>query len=193
MVLGLGTAAALAQSVTTRGTIINVQGSTLTLKVGDRAMAFTVDRDTVVTAEGAGTASRAAAAAGRSGPKLSDLLKAGDAVEVMYRETNGARHASKVRRTRTPGGRTSEETVVETTTGTVETVAPGAIRVNTGSTRQSFVIDRDTKVVARGAGTVSRARDGGVTVPELVTIGSRVTITYHRSGDALRAAEIRVR
>ena len=61
-----------AQSRTARGTVTALQGNTLTVKIGEQSMAFQVDRETIVTAEGAGTASRAAAAAGRSGPKLSE-------------------------------------------------------------------------------------------------------------------------
>lgn len=182
-----------AQSRTTRGTVTALHGNTLTVKVGDQSMAFQVDGRTLVTAEGAGTASRAAAAAGRSGPKLSDLIKPGDAVEVMYQDVNGMHQANKIRRTRTPGSRTTEEIRVDTANGTVEAVAGGSITINTGSGRQTYVIDRDTKVVARGASTVSRARDGSVTVPDIVAVGNRVTISYHQSGDARHAAEIRVR
>ena len=181
-----------AQSRTARGTVTALQGNTLTVKIGEQSMAFQVDRETIVTAEGAGTASRAAAAAGRSGPKLSDLLKPGDAVEVMYADLNGARRANKIRRTHTPGSRTIEETSVEIANGTVESVVATSITVNTGDARQTFVIDRDTKVVARGAGTLSRSRDS-VTVPDLVAVGNRVTISFHRTGDTLHAAEIRVR
>ena len=182
-----------AQSRAVRGTVAALQGNVLTVKVGEQSMAFEVDRNTIVTAEGGSTASRAAAAAGRQGPKLSDLLKAGDPVEVMYAEANGARQATKIRRTRTPGSRTSEETAVEMVNGTVESVAGNSITVNTGSARQTFVIDRDTKVVARGASTASRNREGGVTAPDLVAVGGRVTIAFHRMGDMMHAAEIRVR
>jgi hypothetical protein len=183
-----------AQTRTARGTVTDLQGNTLTVKVGDQSMAFQVDSRTIVTAEGAGTASRAAAAAGRSGPKLSDLIKAGDAVEVMYHDANGARQANKIRRTRTPGSRTNEATAVEQSNGTVESVTGSAITITGGGPgRQTFVVDRDTKVIARGAGTASRSREGGVTVPDLVSVGDRVSVSYHRAGNALHAAEIRVR
>jgi hypothetical protein len=60
-----------------------------------------------------------------------------------------------------------------------------------GSTfRQTFTIDRDTKVVGKGAGTASRA--GKVTAPDLIAAGDRVSVSYHRSGESLHAAEIRV-
>jgi hypothetical protein len=191
--VGLLPLSAYAQTRTTRGTVTDLQGNTLTVKVDDQSMAFQVDSRTIVTADGAGTAARAAAAAGRSGPKLSDLIKPGDAVEVMYQEANGTRQASKIRRTRTPG-RQSEAISVELANGTVESVTGASVTINGGGGgRQTFVIDRDTKVVAPGAGTASRAREGAVTVPDLVSVGDRITVSFHRSGGALHAAEIRVR
>jgi hypothetical protein len=71
-------------------------------------------------------------------------------------------------------------------------VGAGAITVNTGSGRQTFAIDGHTKVDARGARTLTPGRDG-VTVPDLVAVGSRVTVSFHRIGETLHAAEIRVR
>lgn len=191
--VGLLPLSAEAQSRTTRGTVTDLQGNTLTVKVGDESMAFQVDSRTIVTADGAGTASRAAAAAGRSGPKLSDLIKPGDAVEVMYQELGSARQANKIRRTRTAGGGTTEARAVDLANGTVESVTGTSVTITGGDGRHTFVVDRDTKVIARGAGTASRARSGGVTVPDLVSVGDRVSISYHRTGEGMHAAEIRVR
>ena len=67
-------------------------------------MTFTVDAKTVVTAAGAGSATRAAEAAGKLGPKLSEVLKVGEPVEVSYRDMGGKLQAASIRRTRSAGG-----------------------------------------------------------------------------------------
>jgi hypothetical protein len=87
---------------TARGTVTAMAGTTVTIAAGDRSLTFAIDRQTVVTASGAGTASRAAAAAGKSGPKFSELIKVGDAIEVAYRDRGGKLFASNVRRMRAP-------------------------------------------------------------------------------------------
>jgi hypothetical protein len=51
-------------------------------------MNFAYDDKTVVEARGAGTASKQAAAAKKAGPALSDVLKAGQSVEVTYPDIN---------------------------------------------------------------------------------------------------------
>ena len=87
---------------TARGTVTAMSGNTVTIVSGDRSMSFAIDRQTVVTATGAGTATRAAAAAGKSGPKFSELIKVGDAIEVVYRDRGGKLMAASVRRMRAP-------------------------------------------------------------------------------------------
>lgn len=189
-------APAAGQTETVRGTVTAIAGSSVTVAADGRTLTVGIDRQTVVTATGAGTASRAAEAAGRSGPKFSELIKVGDAIEVAYRDRGGKRFASSVRRMRAPAessaGAGKQKDVVN---GTVESVTPTALMISGasggGSTfRQSFTIDRETKVVGKGAGTASRA--GKVTAPDLIAAGDRVTVSYHRSGESLHAAEIRV-
>lgn len=181
---------------TARGAVTAMAGNTVSIASGDRAMTFAIDRQTVVTATGAGTASRAAASAGKSGPKFSELIKVGDTIEVVYRDRGGKPTATSVRRMRAPvetsAGAGKQKDVVN---GTVESVTATALMITGasggGSTfRQTFTIDRETKVVGRGAGTASRA--GKVTAPDLVAAGDRVSVAYHRSGESLHAAEIRV-
>src|SRR5436190_16760902 len=80
-----------------RGTVVAIDGKSLTVKVRDQEMAFAVDSKTLVEARGAGTKARAAQAAGKSGPRLADVVKVGQGVAVTYHEMNGVRHASVVR------------------------------------------------------------------------------------------------
>ena len=98
-------APALAQETkSARGSVTAITGNSLTVKAGASEMKFTIDGKTVLTAEGAGTANRKAETAGKPGPKLSDFIKVGDAVEVSYHETGGALHAANVRRVSSAGG-----------------------------------------------------------------------------------------
>ena len=90
------------QEKTARGTVTSVAGNTLSVKAGTSEMKFAVDAKTIVTAEGGGTANRAAAEKG-TGPKLSELVKVGEAVEVSYHETGATLHAVRVRRVPSAG------------------------------------------------------------------------------------------
>jgi hypothetical protein len=175
-------------------------GNSLTVKAGDRELKFTIDGKTVLTAEGAGTADRKAEAAGKPGPKLSDFIKVGDAVEVSYHETGGTLHAANVRRVASVGGGgggTTSESRTETANGTVESLSGSTLTI-TGSTsggtfKQSFTIDGKTRVVAVGAGTAASAAGGKVSIADHVGVGDQVTVTYRTAGTTLHAEEVRVR
>jgi uncharacterized protein DUF5666 len=193
--------AGLAQAQPTqkaRGTVTALSADSITISAGDKPMTFMVDAKTVVTASGAGTASRAAEAAGKAGPKLAEVLKVGEAVEVEYHDMGGKLHAANVRRTRTPGaggGGVTTEDKTEMANGTVEAVTATSLSIagsggGGASFKQTFTIDQQTKVIGRGAGTA--AAKGKVTAPDLVAVGDRVSVSYHKMGDTLHAAEIRV-
>src|SRR3977135_3693268 len=90
VVAGWPATQALAQeSNKTRGTISALGGDSITVKVRDQDMKFSVDVKTVAEARGAGTRGRQAEAAGKAGPKLSEIVKTGDAVEVTYVDAPG--------------------------------------------------------------------------------------------------------
>ena len=161
-----------------------------------------VDAKTVVVATGGGTAERAATAKGTPGPKLADLIKVGDAVEVNYLESGGMRHATNVRRTSSPGaggGSTSDQraaTKAETASGTVTALSTTSMTISGSSSggatfTQTYAIDTDTTVVGTGAGTASAK--GKVTITDLVKKGDHVTVTFVPSGTTIRATEVRVR
>ena len=85
-----------------RGTITAISGSSVTVRVGEQNMIFGVDNKTVVQSRGASSASLRAAAAGRSGPPIDELLQVGLAVLVSYELVGHTRHASTVRVTQKP-------------------------------------------------------------------------------------------
>lgn len=185
-----------------RGTIVAIGGASLTVKVREQEMKFSVDPKTVVEARGAGTKARAAQASGGPGPKLADVLKAGDAVAVTYHEVNGAFHASRVRAVLNAddargGGAPVAAAAAMTAIGTVQSVGANSISISGagggGSTfTQTFVIDRSTKVYAKGAGTATEANGGRVAFRDLVAAGDRVSVSYRKQGDELYATGVRV-
>ena len=198
-------APALAQETkSARGSVTAITGNSLTVKAGASEMKFTIDGKTVLTAEGAGTADRKAETAGKPGPKLSDFIKVGDAVEVSYHETGGALHAANVRRVSSAGGGGGGTTSTapaqprsETANGTVESLSGTTLTItgstSGGTTKQSFTVDGKTKVVAVGAGTAASAAGGKVSISDHVGVGDQVTVTYTPTGTILHADEVRVR
>jgi hypothetical protein len=174
-------------------------GNSITIKTGDRALTFSIDGDTVIMASGAGTASRQAATSGKPGPKVTDFVKSGDAVEINYVESGGSMRATRIRPVASAGagGGAVSEDRAQTVNGTVESFAKGMLTIagssGGGATfKQSFSVDDKTKVVAAGAGTASELK-GKIVFTDFVGIGDHVTVTYAKAGNTLHADEVRVR
>jgi hypothetical protein len=191
---------------TARGTVTAMAGDSLTVKAADHNMTFSVDGKTTVQAYGAGTKNRQAQAAGNPGPKLADVVKIGQAVEVTYSETGGTMHASMVRAVSgggsASGGAAAKESAggaaaAKTSNGTVQSVAGTSMTISGSSGagakfNQTFTIDADTKVVGKGAGTAAAAKGGRTSVTDMVATGDHVAVSYREVGDKLHASEIRV-
>jgi len=185
-----------------RGTVTAMTADMLTVKAGANELKFTVDGKTTVVATGGSTATRKAEAAGTAGPKLADLVKVGDAVEVEYHEMGATLHAASVRKVTSAGsggGSTSDERAAaraETANGTVDSVTATSLVISGsqsgGTFKQTFTIDANTKVVGTGAGTAAAAKGGRLVITDYVKAGDRVTVEYHKMGSALHAAEVRV-
>jgi hypothetical protein len=186
-----------------RGTVTAVAGDVVTVKVGAGEMKFTVDAKTDIITEGGSTATRAAAAKGKAGVALSEMVKVGQAVEVRYHETGSTMHAAEIRRVSTTGaggGSTSDQREAAkamTANGTVESVTTTALTITGagggGATfRQSYTLDATTKVVGEGVGTAAAKAGGKVVLTDFVGKGDRVTVTYHQAGTGLHASEVRV-
>jgi hypothetical protein len=178
-------------------------GDSISVKAGTQELKFVVDASTVVNAEGGSTATRAAEAKGRTGPKLSELIKVGDAVEVSYHEKGAVMHAASIRKVPSAGsggGTTSDQRSAERSqnaSGTVEAVTANQLTITGsgggGSTfKQSYTIDANTRVVGTGVGTAAAAKGGKVSFTDHVGKGDRVTVTYRATGSTLHAEEVRV-
>ena len=196
---GWPTTQALAQdSSKTRGTISALSGDSVTVKVRDQEMKFRVDAKTVVEARGAGTKDRAAEAAGKAGPKLSEVVKTGDAVEVTYVDApSGALRATHIRSIVSVGNTGDAKPSEMVSNGVVKSVTASALSISgslgSGATfTQSFTIEPSTKVIAKGAGTAAAAKGGKLVLTEAVAAGDRVSISYHEGGGTIQASEVRV-
>jgi hypothetical protein len=194
-VIGWPTTHALAQGTkTTRGTLTAMVADSVTVKVGTADMKFSVDEKTKVQAPGAGGKMRQAVTAGKTGPKLADLLKVGDAVEVSYSDAGGALHAATLRKVASAGDAGAPG---KTSTGKVTAVSATSLAIagsaSGGATfSQTFTIDPKTRVTGRGAGTKAAATGGKVVATDLIGVGDTVSVSYREEGAALHASSVRV-
>jgi hypothetical protein len=193
LALAVFTTPAGAQEKKSRGTLINMTADSITVKVATTEIKFAVDSSTHVEAPGGATKTRAAAAAGQPGAKLSDILKVGDAVEVSYTETGG-RHATEIRKVSSPG---SGGVPAKMSEGVVTAVTSSSLSISGssgggGKFTQTFVIDDKTKVQAKGASTALAASGGKGPVTSLVATGDHVSVSFDESAGTLHATDIRV-
>jgi hypothetical protein len=191
----------IAQTQTARGTVSSVVGDTINVSVGGKEMKFTADSKTMVTAAGAGTKARAAAAAGQPGPKLNELLKAGDAVSVTYMDMGSTLHATAVQVVTSAGpggGSVSTEKPAaaapssRNADGVVKSVSPTSLTITSGGKDMTFALDQSTRVVGTGAGTKTAAAGGRIVITDLVATGNRVSVAYTESAGTMKASEVRV-
>lgn len=178
---------------TARGTVTAVSADSMSVKVGDREMKFAVDAQTHVTAPGASTKSRAAAASGAPGVKITDVVSVGKAVEVTYAESGGSMHATSVRAIPSAGGGSmSEKMPARTMAGTVKSVAGTSLTIADGGKDMTFAVDGSTRVIGKGAGTRTAAAGGKTTITDFVANGDRVSVTYTDTSGTLHASSVRV-
>lgn len=197
---GLTARASAQETKSARGTVTAVGGDSITVRVAEQELKFTVDPKTRLIAAGAGTAERQAEAAGKPGPRVGDFVKTGDAVEVSYQATGSTMRASSIRRVNSAGGgggSTSGDRA-ETANGTVDSISGSTLAISgsagsKGSFKQSFAVDATTKVVAIGASTAAAAKGGKVVLSDFIGVGDQVTVMYRKAGSGLHADEVRVR
>jgi len=187
-------AAAAQEAKTARGTVTALTGTMLTVDVAGTSLTFAVDDKTRVEAPGAGTATRRAQSAGQAGVKITDVVKTGNAVEVTYTESGGTRHATQVRRVSSPGSNPTDATRSD---GKVTALTATSLTISGsgggGSMfTQTFVVDTNTRVVGRGAGTASARSGGKLPITDLVSVGDSVSVSYRKAADTLHATTVTV-
>jgi hypothetical protein len=175
------------------GTISALSADSVTVNVAGTDMSFTVDDKVMVIAPGAGTRTRQAAVS-NSKPKLGELLKAGDAVEVSYTESGGSRRAAALRKVGAVG---SAGVPANVANGTVTAVSATSLSIKGtagggASFEQSYAITPETKVIGKGAGTAASKAGGKLAITDLVSSGDQVAVSFKPVGSALNATEVRV-
>jgi hypothetical protein len=187
---------AVAQTREARGQVISVSDSALTVQAGERRLTFVMDGATHVEASGAGKRTRQARSAGvSSGIRVTDYVKAGGAVAVSYREIDGKNRALTVRPIASAGsggGLTSNESP-KLAHGKVKSITGGLLTLEQDGRDMTFTVDRDTDVLARGAGKATRMAGGGVPFTDLVHNGDIVTVLYRDVNGSLKVSEIQIR
>jgi len=178
-----------------RGTVAAIGGRWVIVKVGDQDMKFDVDNKTSVGARGASTRAHQATASGKPGPHLDELLTVGQAVAVTYDGAAGSLRATRI--VAISNASVSNGNAATTSAGVVTSVGANTITVNGvsgggGSFAQTFTIDQNTKVFAKGASTATAAKGGKAPFAELVAGGDRVSVSYHKVGTSLVASDVHV-
>lgn len=199
----VASSSALAQATkTVKGSVTNVGPNTITVAVAGKDMTFNVDVKTTVVARGAGTKAKAAEAAGKTGPGVAEVLKAGEAVEVVYHEAG--MHADTVRAIASvpppppppaPKAAEDQKTKAATESGVVTAVSGTSLTIKGKAGETAFTVDGKTVVSGTGFGTAGKkiADAGGKpTLGEFVHSGDSVSVTYHDTGVAKMATNVRV-
>jgi hypothetical protein len=192
------TAPAFAGDKVATGTITNIGGKSLTVKVGDQNMAFNVDTRTTVQARGASSKASRLAMAGKPGPHLSDVLQPGQAVAVTYSEMAGALRASEIKAIpKAPAHANASANADMRATGIVKSIGADWVTIGGSSGggasfEQTFKIDAKTMVFGKGAGTAVAAKGGRAPIVDLVKSGDHVTVSYRAAGKDLLAFDVHV-
>jgi hypothetical protein len=190
--------AALAQDTkSVRGTVTAVSGNSITVKAAGKDYTFAIDKTTEVEAPGGGTAQRAAQKAGEAGIHVADVIKVGSGAEVRYHDMGGTLHAARIRGGLPPGeGSTSEDKPKATSaSGTVSAVTNDSLTVTSGANSWSFAIDKNTKIIGEGVGTLSRKlkeAGKGMTATDAIGVGDHVSVSFSEAGGAKTASSINI-
>jgi hypothetical protein len=194
----VSTAPALAQTKTVKGKVTTVGANSITVNVAGKDMTFNVDLKTNVVAKGGTTKTREAQSAGKTGPGIADVLKAGDPVEVAYHEKE--MHADTVRVVASvPSGEAPPPPPpapkAMTATGVVSAVSGSTLTIKEKTGDATFTVDTKTVVSGRGFGTAGRKLEntgGKPTLSEFVKEGDTVSVTYVEEGGAKKASNVRM-
>jgi Domain of unknown function (DUF5666) len=190
--------AALAQDTKwVRGTVTAVSGSSITVKAKGKDYTFAIDKTTEVEAPGAGTKTRAAQKAGEGGISVADAIKVGTGAEVRYHDQGGTLHAARIRGGLAPSeGSTSEDTPKSTSaSGTVSAVSNDSLTLTSGANSLTFAIDKNTKIIGEGVGTLSRKlkeAGKGMTATDAIGVGDAVNVSYAESAGMKTATSINI-
>lgn len=197
LVLSLSPASAQ-ETTWVRGVVTAIAGSTVTVKVADKDMAFTVDKATLVIGPGGTTAAREAEKAGKEGPALTAVLKVGENVEVHYSQKGAGNFASVIRRGVRGAAAPSEPAKApsergRSMQGIVNAVTGSSLTLMADNRDTVFAIDSATLVMGAGFGTATRQKRAAgekTVLADFVQKGDLVLVDYRQKDGGLLATEI---
>ena len=149
-------------------------------------MTFSIDSKTRVEARGGSTESRRAAAAGKPGQHLDQVLQTGQSVAVTYNDMAGSLARPEIKAIPKASAARRRRRAC-TLHGVVKSIGADSITINGsigggGSFEQTFKIDPKTKVVRQGRGHGVAAKGGRAPFTALVANGDYVSVSYHKTG-----------
>ena len=172
-----------------RGKVTAVTATSVTVTFKGKPMTFNIGKDTDFVGQGLGTATRQA-----GGIKLAEVLKVGEGAEVHYTGSGSAMQATEIR-VGTSGEAMSEATG-DSVTGRVTALTGNSLTIKGSAGESSFTLDKDTRIIGRGAGTATRSAQAAGKEPgisDLVKVGEEVVVSYRTSGTTRIANNIRIR
>jgi hypothetical protein len=181
-----------------RGKVTALSGNSLTIAVDGKDMTFTVDNTTDVVKPGGATKAREVKAQTGENPKLSELVKVGDNVEVEYTEANGAMHAKSIRGGVSAKPMTSEAEAKEATKhaiGTVSSVSGNSLTIKTKTGEETFKLVEKVHIYGVGLGTMSKekAKEGEkMSATDALHEGDTVDVTYKDVSGTNEASAVRI-
>ncbi len=187
---------AYSQTKWVRGNVVSVTGDTLVVKAEGSDWTFKVDKSTVLTARGAGTAQAKAEKVGQAGVKFADFVKPGMGVEVHYKDVSGVLMTVEVRSGLPPTeGSAPAASAGGSARGTIAAIAPASLTLKAEDKEWAFMVDSKTLVLGEGMGTITkRFQDQGKmpAITDLLGAGDQVVVYFKSGAEANRATEIRV-
>lgn len=181
-----------------RGKVTAMGADSITIAVDGKDMSFTVDSKTDVVKPGGATKARESQAKTGENPKLSELVKVGDNVEVQYTETAGKMHATTIRGGISAKPMTSEAAEKMGTKhaiGTVTKVAGDSLTIKTKTGEETFKLIEKVRIYGTGLGTMSKekAKEGEKMVAtDALHEGDSVDVTYKDVSGTNEASSVHV-
>ena len=194
LILAAGPAVGQAQPTkTVSGEITAIAVDSVTIKAADgKEMKFAIDAKSQVIAPGGTTKTKAAKTEGK-GVAATELLKAGQAVEIRYHEEG--MHAASVRAiAAVPPPPALSGPKAQTASGIVSAITGTSLTVK-GSSEWTFTIDGKTAVTGPGVGTAAKklsSEGKPQPITEFVHVGDTVSVTYLETGAAKQASAVRI-
>ena len=116
---------------------------------------------------------------------------------MTYRVANGRNQALSVQPVSSAGpsgtsGASTSADAEKIVSGKVKSVSGSTLMITDNVKDWTFAVDPNTRLVARGGSTATKAAGGRIPITDLVANGDTVSVSYRSAGGAMNATEVRV-